>query len=77
MSTPTTDILDAVLALPVEQRLSLVNAVLASLNPESSPDIDDLWAAEAKRRAEEIDSGTAAVLDGEQAFSRLRAKYAG
>ncbi len=77
MSTPAADILDVVLSLPVDQRISLVNEVLASLNPEAPPDIDALWAAEARRRADAIDNGSASVVDGEQAFARLRAKYAG
>jgi hypothetical protein len=47
MSTTATDLWDTVLSLPVEQRIALVNELLASLNPREG------WAKDAERLAQE------------------------
>jgi putative addiction module component (TIGR02574 family) len=75
MHTSTARVFDDALALPVEQRLALVDALLGSLNSPIDPQIERVWADEAERRVAQIDSGEATLVDGEEAFSRLRAKY--
>jgi putative addiction module component (TIGR02574 family) len=77
MGTNTARVFDDALALPVDQRLELVDVLLGSLNSPIDPVIERLWAEEAERRVAEIDSGEATLIDGEEAFSRLRAKYRG
>jgi putative addiction module component (TIGR02574 family) len=77
MGTSTARVFDDALALPVEQRLALVNVLLDSLNSPIDPQIERLWMDEAERRVAQIESGEATLIDGEEAFSRLRAKYRG
>jgi putative addiction module component (TIGR02574 family) len=77
MGTSTARVFDDALALPVEQRLALVNVLLDSLNSPIDPQIERLWMDEAERRVAQIESGEATLIDGDEAFSRLRAKYRG
>jgi putative addiction module component (TIGR02574 family) len=75
MGTRTARVFDDALALPVDQRLALVDALRGSLNSPIDPQLERLWADEAERRVAQIESGEATLVDGEEAFSRLRAKY--
>jgi len=75
MGAGTARVFDDALALPVDQRLELVDALLGSLNSPIDPQIERLWAEEAEHRVAQIESGEATLVDGEEAFSRLRAKY--
>ncbi len=75
MSIPTPTLFNDALALPVEQRLALVDALLTSLNPHVTEEAERLWAEEAERRIEQIESGQAKLVPGDKAFARLRAKY--
>lgn len=68
-------VLDQALAMPVEERLRLVDALLESLNAPASEEIDRQWKEEAERRVSEIQAGEARLLDGEEVFARLRANY--
>jgi len=70
MGTSTARVFDDALALPVEQRLELVDVLLGSLNSPIDPHIERLWAEEAERRVAQIESGEATLVDGEEAFSR-------
>lgn len=64
------------LSLPSEARLSLVEKLLTSLNLPTRAEIDRLWAAEAERRAAQIDRGEVALIKGEGTFAKIRRKYA-
>ena len=75
MGTSTARVFDDALALPADERLALVDVLLGSLNAPIDPQIARLWEDEAERRVAQIDSGEATLVDGETAFSRLRAKY--
>ena len=59
------------LSLPVELRARLVDELLKSLNP-SQAEIDELWAAEAERRIDEIETGKVKPIPDEQVFKELR-----
>ena len=65
-------IVDDVLSLPVDQRLSLVSRILESLNIPTQPEIEALWADEAERRATQIASGQVTPVAGESVFRELR-----
>jgi len=75
MTTSTARVFDDALALPVEQRLELVDVLLGSLNAPLDPGMERLWAEEVERRVAQIESGEAALVDGESAFAELRARY--
>lgn len=64
------------LLLPVEERAALAEQLLASLDDIPEAEIEQLWFAEAARRAAQIDSGAVQRISGEQvrqeALARLR-----
>ena len=66
----TDELLNEAIALPVELRAQLVDALLRSLNP-AEVEIDELWAAEADRRIDQIDADQAQLIPGEEVFARL------
>ncbi|MDI9431290.1 MAG: addiction module protein [Planctomycetota bacterium] len=66
----TDELLNEAIALPVELRAQLADALLRSLNP-AEVEIDELWAAEAERRIDQIDAHQAQLIPGEQVFARL------
>jgi putative addiction module component (TIGR02574 family) len=76
MPTVADRVVDEVLELPSEVRVSLVNRILTSLNLPTQPEIDRLWAVEAERRISQIDRGEVELIPGEVVFERIRRKYA-
>ena len=68
----TKTVTEQALALPCDERLALVDSLLASLNAPSQAEIDRLWAAEAERRVAEVDSGKVVPIDGESVFRAIR-----
>jgi putative addiction module component (TIGR02574 family) len=75
MGLPAKRLMDEVMALPVDQRVVLIEQLLTSLNLPTQPEIDRLWAVEAERRIAEIESGAVEVIPGEQVFAEIKAKY--
>ncbi len=61
--------------LPYDERASLVEKLLKSLNVPTRADIDRRWAEEAERRVEEIDRGDVTAIDGEQVFREIRDRF--
>ena len=61
-------------ALPVEDRAELARFLMESLD-ETDPGWDAAWTAELDRRWQEIESGKAVGVPGEEVFRRLREKY--
>lgn len=72
MQMPIEILETAVLALPQNERSHLLELLIASLDNE--PDIQSVWALEAARRDDEINNGSADMLDGEESVRRLRAQ---
>jgi putative addiction module component (TIGR02574 family) len=68
-------IVDEVLLLPADARVSLVERLLASLNLPTQPEVDRLWAKEAERRIAQIEKGKVRLIPGEKVFSDIRKKY--
>lgn len=73
MVTPAAEkLLADALALPIEEREALVDALSDSLDAaELSPE----WKAEIARRIERIERGDATLLDAEAHLRALQAKY--
>src|SRR5947208_551843 len=57
MSAEFETILQAAIALPVPDRVQLVDALISTLEPEDAAPLDDAWLAEIDRRSREIDAG--------------------
>ena len=68
------DLFEAAEQLPVEMRAQLVDRLLRTLNATDEA-IDREWAAVAKRRLEEIQSGKAKLVPAEEVFRRIREQY--
>ena len=69
------DIKNAALALPPDARAMLAEDLLKSLEAKNQKQIDSLWAQEAERRDNEIESGVVTAIPGEEVLSRLRTRY--
>jgi hypothetical protein len=58
----TTDLQQAVLDLPKQERALLAQLLLESLDQSSEANVQELWLREAERRAAEIDRGEVQLL---------------
>jgi hypothetical protein len=65
----------AALALDAPARAKLAEMLLRSLEDVAQEEIDRLWAEEALRRDEELDSGNATARDAEDVIRDLRARF--
>ena len=70
------DIADVALELPSEARALLADRLVESLDPAEDGYIHTLWSVEANRRLNELRSGAVIGIPGEEAFAKLRKKYA-
>jgi putative addiction module component (TIGR02574 family) len=64
----------AAMKLPVAERAELADQLIASVLGEDR--YDPAWAAEMKRRIDEIEAGTAKTLSEEEFFEKLKARRA-
>ncbi|MGL6111619.1 MAG: addiction module protein [Rubrivivax sp.] len=62
------------LGLPPEERARLVERLIASFEPKSAAQA--AWMMLAQRRREAVRSGTTAMVPGEPALARVRARLA-
>ncbi len=76
MATGSDRVVDEALSLPADERLGLIESLLASLNLPLQPEIERAWAEEAERRVAEIDRGEVELIPGETVFEKIRQKYA-
>ena len=72
MSTTVEKLVEQAMALPSESRARLADLLVDSLNGEELGEIDRLWAAEAKRRRDEVRSGQVETIPGEEALRKVR-----
>lgn len=75
LGTAADKILKEALSLPADERASLVERLLQSLNLPTETEIARLWAEEAERRVAQLESGEVELIPGEQVFAKIRAKY--
>jgi hypothetical protein len=61
-------------SLPVEMRIQILDALLHSLNTPD-PDVDREWIEVTQRRLEEIESGVAELVPGEEVFDRIVQRF--
>jgi putative addiction module component (TIGR02574 family) len=60
------------LQLPPKERARLAQRLIASLDPESERDAEQVWLEEAERRLDEIESGKVAGIPAEQVLEKAR-----
>jgi putative addiction module component (TIGR02574 family) len=70
----TKDLIAEANSLPVEERSLVVDSLLKSLNPPDA-DIDRKWAAVAKRRLEELRSGSVQAIPGDTVFNKIWKRF--
>ena len=65
------------LRLPAEDRARLAVSLLCSLEEtgEDPVEVEKIWVAEAKRRAQEFDNGSETAIPASELFARLKSKY--
>jgi putative addiction module component (TIGR02574 family) len=73
MEARKSDLEQKVLRLPATQRARLARVLLESLDDETEADVEAAWAAEAKRRSEELRSGRVKGRTPVQVHARVRA----
>ena len=74
MSTPVHDLEAEVLHLPPEERARLPERLITSFAPRSPA--QRAWLDLAQRRRDDIAAGTVAMLPGDEALARVRARIA-
>ncbi len=70
----TKDIIQEAAALPVEERINVVDSLLRTLNIPD-PDIDTEWVEVTKRRLVELRSCCVNPIPGDQVFARIRERF--
>lgn len=72
MNRESSDILDAALRLPLEQRAKIIAKLLASLEGERDGAVEAAWAAEIEHRARRVLNGEGEFEDWETLRGKLR-----
>ncbi|MFH1115581.1 MAG: addiction module protein [Pseudomonadota bacterium] len=71
----TRELIEEALSLPVEERALVVDSLLRSLNTYEIP-IDAQWADLARKRLQELRSGTVKPVPGDEVFAKVLARFA-
>ena len=74
MTTPANDLAAEVLDLPAEERARILELLIASFEPKSNA--QKAWMNLALRRREEVRNGKVAMVPGDEALGRVRARIA-
>lgn len=72
MSKTFDEVIDEALLLPPASRAILAERLLDSLSDSVQRQREQLWAAEAEARAQQIESGEIEAIPGEQVLKKLR-----
>ncbi len=75
MAEKIKDIVDSVLALPVNSRAYIAEVLLESLDFEEDFQISDEWLKEINKRCREIDEGKVELIPGDERLAQLQNKY--
>lgn len=60
------------LALPSESRALLADRIVESLDVRELSNLNQLWAAEARRRRDDVREGRVKTIPGDEAFLKVR-----
>ena len=74
MTTPAHDLAAEVLGLPAEERARILELLIASFEPKSTA--QKAWMDLALRRRDQVRSGKVAMVPGDEALVRVRARVA-
>jgi len=74
MARKIEEIENEVLQLDLRDRAALAKILLESLEALPQAEIDQLWAAEAEARYEDLLAGRTTAIDGDQVFEEVRSR---
>ncbi len=74
MPLPVEDLEAQALSLPLDERARLVERLIASFEPRSKA--QEAWLQLAASRQEDVRSGKTAMVPGDEALARVRARLA-
>jgi putative addiction module component (TIGR02574 family) len=77
MSRDVDQLLQAALALPDEEQLQLVAALVAAVDERGLRPFDDSWLEEIRRRSAEYDAGSVQAIPWAEVKERARQKVTG
>lgn len=63
---------EEILSLPSRSRAILVGKLVESLEFDIDPTIQKTWLVEAKKRRDEVQSGSVQTVTGDEAFAQVR-----
>ena len=72
MLTLSKKVEEEVLTLPANERLSLIDTLIMSLNLPTQTEVDKLWAEEAEKRIKELNEGNVQGIPGDEVFAEMR-----
>jgi putative addiction module component (TIGR02574 family) len=72
MATTLEELAEGAMSLPAESRARLADLLVESLEAGDLGSIDRMWAAEAKRRRDEVRAGRVQTVPGDEALRRVR-----
>jgi putative addiction module component (TIGR02574 family) len=75
VTTAAKKVLEDALSLPDDERRRVAEFLLDSVSSEAPEEIAAAWAAEAVRRAEELERGVVEALDGESVLADLKTRF--
>lgn len=70
----TAELIDEAKSLPMEERARLVDSLLQTLNPVDASNLT-AWAAVARNRLDDLDSGRVEAIPGDEVFQRVRSRF--
>ena len=72
MSAINEKLLNEILTLPADIRSQLVEKLIQSLNVPLQKEIDEIWAEEADKRVNAVQTGKVSLVDGDEVISSMR-----
>ena len=77
MNTQSQQILLSALSLPESDRAEIAASLINSLDKEADEQVDEAWAAEIKRRIDEIDGGEAKLVPWDDVMREMNERENG
>jgi len=75
MAMTKRQIIEAAKGLKLDDRMDVVDELVASVTSDEQREIDKAWEEEIERRIDDLESGKVEAIPGEQVFAQLKAKY--
>ena len=72
MATRFEQLAEQAMSLPSESRARLADLLVESLEGEDLGETQELWITEAKRRRDEVRTGTVKTISGDEALREVR-----